>query len=231
MAFFLCIETSTTNCSVALFENNNLVAIKESANGYQHAEWLHSFIQEIITSYPIEKPDAIIVGKGPGSYTGLRIGVAAAKGLCFAWNIPLIAADSLQTLACAVLNSVKISKNDLICPLTDARRMEVYTAFYNHFGERITDIAAKIITENSFSEELKNRKIYFAGDATGKCEPILKNKHAKFIHSLLPSAKYLINEGLKKYTTQQFENMAYFEPFYLKEFVSTTAKKTFKIGE
>jgi len=224
MAIFLCIETSTVNCSVALFEGNKLLSLKESSNGYQHAELLHSFIQHALIENKIEKPDAIIIGMGPGSYTGLRIGTATAKGLCFAWNIPLIAVDSLQTIAYAVLDKKLISENDLICPLTDARRMEVYTAFYNNYGKKITEVKAEIITENFFSE-MSEKKIYFAGDGLEKCKSVLKNKNAYFIEDVLPSAKFLIHSGIEYFNSQTFEDLAYFEPYYLKEFLSTPAKK------
>jgi tRNA threonylcarbamoyladenosine biosynthesis protein TsaB len=224
MAIFLCIETSTVNCSVALFENKNLLSLKENNDGYQHAELLHSFIQQILIEHKIKKPDAIILGKGPGSYTGLRIGTAAAKGLCFAWNIPLIAADSLQSIAYSILDKKIISENDLICPLIDARRMEVYTAFYNNFGKRITDVKAEIITTQSFVE-FNGKKIYFAGNGLEKCKTVLNNDNANFIEGILPSAKFLINQGIEFFNSQIFENLAYFEPYYLKEFLSTSAKK------
>lgn len=222
MAIILNIETATKNCSVSLAKNGKPLALKELNDGnYSHAEKLHVFIKEIIAEASISKQeiDAIAVSKGPGSYTGLRIGVSAAKGLCFALNIPLISIETLESLA----TSVKTEKG-LIVPMLDARRMEVYAAVYNNNYEQVRKIKAEIIDVNSFTNELANGKVIFLGDGSEKCKPIITDPNAFFVDNKFPSAKEMASLSYEKYKKNELENVAYFEPFYLKDFVVTPQK-------
>lgn len=227
MTLILGIETSTKICSVAISDGEQLLALQEEGGEYSHAEKLNGFIDAILkeSKVDINQVDAIAVSKGPGSYTGLRIGVSAAKGLCFALNKPLIAVDTLQAMA---LNHPlrEIERSVLYCPMLDARRMEVYTALYNQHNEQVKPIEAKIIEETSFAQELSNNKIIFFGDGANKCKKILSNNpNANFSNEGLPSAEYINKLAYKKFANKEFEDVAYFEPYYLKDFVATTAKK------
>jgi len=220
MAKLLHIETSTTMCSVALSENENLVAAKEINEGYTHAENLHVFIQSLLkeTKTQASELSAIAVSKGPGSYTGLRIGVSAAKGLAYALKIPLISLDTLQIMA--VQARKNSSDTDFLCPMLDARRMEVYTAVYDSTLKRKTEIQALIVDENSISQFSHYPNIRFFGDGMSKCKDILSQLyHADFIEDIVPSAKDMVGLAYAKYQTKEFEDVAYFEPFYLKDFL------------
>jgi len=220
------IETATKICSVAISDGDKLLAIKEEGGEYSHAEKLNGFIAECLTKAGITLKDinAIAVSKGPGSYTGLRIGVSTAKGLCYSLNKPLISVDTLQAMALK-MKSVNESFG-LYCPMIDARRMEVFTAFYNQQNEQKKSIEAKIIDENSFSEELKNNQVVFFGDGAKKCKVVLgDNENAIFSLDGLPSAEFINQIASEKLKNNQLENVAYFEPYYLKDFVTTTAKK------
>ncbi|MCB9360521.1 MAG: tRNA (adenosine(37)-N6)-threonylcarbamoyltransferase complex dimerization subunit type 1 TsaB [Flavobacteriales bacterium] len=366
MSLILGIETATKMCSVALSDENGLLALKEVGGEYSHAENLNLFIEEVCkeAGKKLSEIDAIAVSKGPGSYTGLRIGVSAAKGFCFSLNIPLISVDTLQAMAknpslilhkgektpgyyttdgqmwnllhekaknhrkkpteaemvlwkflrakqlgfkfrrqhpvdrfipdfvciekkliievdgkihdyqqeedrirteilneqgfkvirytndevlgnvnsvvqkikielnllplgaCSEFISEEIERSVLFCPMIDARRMEVYTALYDTEGNKIEDISAKIIDENSFEKELKANKIIFFGDGAEKCRVVLEsNPDAIFIDNIHPSAKYVNELAIEKFKNKEFEDVAYFEPFYLKDFIATTPKK------
>lgn len=222
MSYILNIETATTNCSVALAKDGKTILSKEMAEeGYSHAERLHVFIEEIIKESGITFQDisAIAVSQGPGSYTGLRIGVSAAKGLCFALDIPLIALDTLQVLA----SQAKVS-NGLIIPMIDARRMEVYSAIFNSNFEKQRAVEAEIITENSF-EDLQ-QTLYFVGDCAQKCTPVLTKKNFIFLGDIkYPSAKEMSFLSFEKYKKDDFVDVAYFEPYYLKDFMMTVSNK------
>jgi tRNA threonylcarbamoyladenosine biosynthesis protein TsaB len=222
LSYILNIETATKNCSVALAKEGKTVLCKEVAEeGYSHAERLHVFIEEIIKEASITFKDlsAIAVSQGPGSYTGLRIGVSAAKGLCFALDIPLIAVDTLQVLA----SQAKVS-NGLIIPMLDARRMEVYSAIFTPNFENKRAVQAEIITENSF-EDLQET-LYFVGDCADKCKPVLTNENFIFLDEIkYPSAKEMSFLSFEKYKKNDFVDVAYFEPYYLKDFMITVSKK------
>ncbi|HBY68533.1 MAG TPA: tRNA (adenosine(37)-N6)-threonylcarbamoyltransferase complex dimerization subunit type 1 TsaB [Flavobacteriaceae bacterium] len=221
MATILCIETATTNCSVALSVNGSVIAFKEdnpngSQKGYSHAEKLHGYIEEVLSSGNILKSnlDAIAVSKGPGSYTGLRIGVSAAKGLCFALEIPLLSIPTLQSL------SLQIDEKDTyVIPLLDARRMEVYSAVFSS-EEKIRETKAEIVDENSFLDYLNERKTIFIGDGVSKFKTLCSHSNAEFIEDKLPSAKQMAFLSEKKFKTNEFEDVAYFEPYYLKDFIA-----------
>lgn len=223
MAFILNIETSTKNCSVNITEKGKILVHKELNNGnYSHAEVLHPFIADLLKSAQLDvnKIDAVAVSKGPGSYTGLRIGVSAAKGLCFALNKPLISIDTLTSLAHAI--SVD---NGFIVPMLDARRMEVYASVYNYKQVQLRAIKAEIIDENSFLEYLTKGRVYFLGDGAQKCKEIIAHENAIFIQDKFPSAKEMAILSYDKYKISDIENVAYFEPFYLKDFLVVPEKK------
>lgn len=222
MEYILNIETATKNCSVALAKNGKTIVCKEIAEeGYSHAERLHVFIEEIIKEAGITLNDlsAIAVSQGPGSYTGLRIGVSAAKGLCYALDIPLIAVDTLQALA----SQVAIS-NGLIIPMIDARRMEVYSAVFAPNLERKREVLAEIITDNSF--ENLQETLYFVGDCAEKCKSVLTKENYIFLDEIVyPSAKEMSLISFEKFKKSDTVDVAYFEPYYLKDFMITTPKK------
>lgn len=214
--YILNIETATKNCSVSLAKNGDTILCKEIANqAYSHAEFLHVFIDDIFTSSNVSITDlkAIAVSKGPGSYTGLRIGVSSAKGLSYALGIPLIAVDTLQVLA-----SQLIIEKGTIVPMIDARRMEVYSAIYNQAHIQIKEVCAEILDENSYSESLY--PTYFIGDCQEKCKTVLKKDNFHFVPEIVyPSAKEMSALSYQKYSKNEFEDVAYFEPFYLKDFL------------
>ncbi|MFN8324411.1 tRNA (adenosine(37)-N6)-threonylcarbamoyltransferase complex dimerization subunit type 1 TsaB [Flavobacterium sp.] len=218
MAIILNIETATKNCSVSLSKNGKTIFFKEHADqGYSHAEKLHVFIDQVIKECQINisEINAVAVSKGPGSYTGLRIGVSAAKGLCYALNIPLIAVDTLEILA----NQVQ-KKDGLIVPMLDARRMEVYSAIFNNDLEKISETKAEILSTESYAEI--NEKIYFVGDCQEKCQTVLTKNNFEFLPEIVyPSANEMSKISYQKFENKQFEDVAYFEPFYLKDFLLT----------
>src|SRR5690606_17185419 len=217
MAAILCIETSTTNCSVAVSVDGEIKAIREENNQqFSHAEKLHVFIEEVLKEAQLDKKqlNAVAVSKGPGSYTGLRIGVSAAKGLCFALEIPLISLLTLEVL----IQQVQC-EDCYIIPLLDARRMEVYSAVFNSNKKQIRETQAEILDENSFQEYLNERKTIFIGDGSNKFESLSQNKNAVFQPDGVPSAADMGPMAEAKYKISDIEDVAYFEPFYLKEFV------------
>ena len=214
----LCIETSGKNCSVALFEGLQLVSIREvHTEQFSHSENLHVFIEQVLKESNLHpKPiKAIAISAGPGSYTGLRIGVATAKGLCYGWDIPLIALPTLRILAEQV--TYEFTDIEYIIPMIDARRMEVFTAVYSHDFSPILGERAEILTESTFDTYLNKGKTIFLGDGITKFQAICKHKNAYFWQNKFPSAKQMGRLALEKYQAQAFEDIAYFEPFYLKE--------------
>ena len=218
----LALETSTTNCSVALFKDGKCFSHIEENAGYSHAENLSLFVDELLKLNNISKNDlkAIAVNKGPGSYTGLRIGVSAAKGICFAIDKPLISIETLTSLSTAITVD-----NGFVVPMLDARRMEVYAAVFSAGNKAIREIKAEIIDEDSFSDYLVKGKVTFLGDGAQKCQSILTHKNAIFVADKFPSAKEMATLSFEKFQENQFEDVAYFEPFYLKDFLVVPEKK------
>lgn len=241
----LCIETSTKVCSVALSDNRKLLALKESIDEkHSHAENLTLHIEEIFKQAHVAMKDidAVAVSKGPGSYTGLRIGVSTAKGVCYALNKPLLAINTLQAMCYSdkilYLHSLPNLQAELLdqsekllpeqasltptlfCPMIDAKRMEVYCAVYEKNLSEIKKTAAEIIDEKSFSDLLQNNKIIFFGDGSEKCKSKISHSNAIFIEGVNPSAKSMIVIAENYFSENKFEDVAYFEPFYLKDFVS-----------
>jgi tRNA threonylcarbamoyladenosine biosynthesis protein TsaB len=224
MTKILHLETATQNCSVALSENGKLRFLKEENAPNIHASAITLFIADVLAEAGIQarELDAVAVSKGPGSYTGLRIGVSTAKGLCYALNKPLIATDTLRCMALAVIASGQVSDADaLFCPMIDARRMEVYAAIYNRQMEQLKAVSADIVDEHTYASYFK-QPVYFFGDGAEKCMPSFSGYHeAHFIPGVWPSASAMITEAEAKFGAGQFEDVAYFEPYYLKEFFFT----------
>jgi len=226
MATLLQIETATQVCSAALSVDGETIALKELAAQNIHAGSLTLFIREVMQQAGVryQDLDAIAVSKGPGSYTGLRIGVSTAKGICFAQDKPLIGIDTLQMMAKGFL-SANSSYTGLICPMIDARRMEVFTALYDHQLTEILPVSAKIIDEESFRSELNGQQITFIGDGAMKCNTSIISANAAFSDLNFNSAANMSGLAFNAFTLGQFEDVAYFEPYYLKDFVITQAKE------
>lgn len=226
MACILHIETSTDVCSVALSEDGAILFAKEDHEGRGHATVLGVFIDEVLSmadshAKPIE---AVAVSCGPGSYTGLRIGVSMAKGICYGRNIPLIALPTLKVLSVPVLLMDELPEDALLCPMLDARRMEVYAAIYDRALNPLREVGADIIDSNSYEEYLNEHPVYFFGNGAAKCKEIIQHKNAHFIDGIEPLARWMFPLADREFHNGEFQDVAYFEPFYLKEFVATVAK-------
>ena len=227
----LCIETATNLCSVALCDSSGVISARESSGQRSHASMLTVYIGEILaeTSTEASSLNAVAVSKGPGSYTGLRIGVSVAKGIAFAASIPLIGINTTLSMFIGmkerILKDGNKTGNTIFCPMLDARRMEVYSAMYDEDGNIIKDISAEIITENSFYSIPSEHNIIFFGDGAIKCKNVLKRENVTFIEDFVMSATHMRVPAMKAYETRHFEDVAYFEPFYLKDFITTTQRK------
>lgn len=221
----LYLETSSKNCSVAISDNEKLLCVTEEVSeNYKQSESLHSFVEWALEGAGISIKDieAVSLGQGPGSYTGLRIGASSAKGFCYGLKVPLIAVNSMESMIEPFLGR----NYDYVVPLIDARRMEVYTAVYDGMtGEEITKTEAKVLDETSF-QEFKDKKVLFVGDGATKAKEILQLSNAEYNESVYPSAQYLIKKTLEKIDRKEFEDIAYFEPFYLKDFHGVKQKKS-----
>ena len=223
MALILNIETATTNCSVSLSNEGETLVLKEDYSGsYSHAERLHVYIDEVIKQGGIttDQLDAIAVSKGPGSYTGLRIGVSTAKGLCFALDKPLLAVPTLKALA----HQVK-EDNGVIIPMLDARRLEVYSAVFDTDYNPLRETQAQVLDPDSFKEYLEQGKVYFIGNGVEKTKTLIEHENAVFIEEKLPSANEMGALAFHKYKKNDIEDVAYFEPYYLKDFIALKPKK------
>ena len=228
MALILVIETATKNCSLALCENGiTIKSIDYNDGDFSHAEKLHVFIEELLSKSDREFKDlnAVAVSKGPGSYTGLRIGVSACKGLCYGLNIPLIAIETLEVLARTYLEEHEIAEQDLLIPMIDARRMEVYTAIFDKTLNKIKETEAHILQNNSFDEFINKSSCHFIGDGAEKSELLFKRDNTKFTPNIYPSAKVMAQIVEQAFIAQKFEDTAYFEPYYLKDFVDGKKNK------
>lgn len=231
MALILNIESSTEVCSVALAKDGELICHSEQITGSRHSELLTVFIESVFREAGFEpfQTDAVAVGKGPGSYTGLRIGVSAAKGICYAIDKPLIAISTLEAMADHAFNhsdlfGIENGSDYLFCPMIDARRMEVYCALYNSRGECVEPVSARIIDKESFGHLLRSGIICFFGNGAEKCKNHLNHPNALFLGPEKASARFMCKLADKRYNNNQFEDVAYFEPFYLKDFVATVSK-------
>ena len=223
MAKILLLETSGTILSVALSDNGTVIADRVCREPRMQASLTAPLVKEVLDAAGLRAQDldAVCVSKGPGSYTGLRVGVSTAKGICFGANVPLLSVCTLDILAGDGRSEPAMTK---VVPMIDARRMEVYTAVYSPAGERLTDIEAKVIGPESFAEELAAGTVLFIGDGAMKCKAVLDSPNAIF-REAFPLASVMAPLAEKAYKEKQFEDLAYFEPFYLKEFVATLPRK------
>jgi len=240
MPVILHIETSTNICSVALSSGGVCIFSKSNDEGLNHARLLSLFIEEALAflTEKGERLDAVAVSSGPGSYTGLRIGASTAKGLCYGLDIPLIAVSTLEIMSQSIVgsrqssvgsrqssefktNDYQLTTNDLLCPMIDARRMEVFAAFFDN-NNLVRPISADIIDENSYADILAEQKVYFFGNGAEKCKAVLTHPNAVFLENIVPLAENMITLAEQKFAGKQFEDTAYFEPFYLKEFQAST---------
>jgi len=222
----LLLETATSTCSVALAENGNILAYKEVNERNIHASYITLFIEEVMLSANKKYSDlqAIAVSKGPGSYTGLRIGVSTAKGLCYALDIPLIGVDTIEAMASGLMDSFNIPDKGLLVPMLDARRMEVYTGIYQKDLTVVESVSAKIVDINSFND-FSEKELFLFGDGAEKFKELFADQSNINFIDFSTSASHLNSLALKKLRNAEFENLAYFEPFYLKDFLVTTSKK------
>lgn len=223
MACILNIETSTEVCSIAVTDNDSVLFSDERFEGMSHASMLGVFTENAMRFIRESGKtlDAVAVSCGPGSYTGLRIGVSTAKGLCYGLNIPLIAVPTLQIMTVSVFKD-HFFPDTLYCPMIDARRMEVYTALYDRDMNILKDVSAEIIDTASFEKELSGQKIVFFGNGADKCKSVIHHPNAIFLQDIHPLAKNMLPLSKEKFSHGKFEDVAYFEPFYLKDFVATT---------
>ena len=227
LSYLLNIETATTVCSVSLSRDEEILFCKELNEGFTHAENLHLFIEEALkeTGLQASQLNAIAVSKGPGSYTGLRIGVSTAKGLAYALGIPLISVDTLQVMSLAAANSLR-EEPDFYCPMIDARRMEVYMGIYDRHFTPLIPIEALIVDENSkLKFDTYTGTLCFFGDGMEKCKSLLNtNQRSIFPENIMPSARFMPYFSSQKFKAREFEDLAYFEPFYLKDFLIVKKK-------
>lgn len=232
MALILNIETSTEVCSVAIARNGSVIHSRQNLSGQNHAMLVTVFINELLveSNLTMEQLDAVAVSGGPGSYTGLRIGVSVAKGLCYASRLPMIAITSLEAMAHHVITihdnfQYPESGNILFCPMIDARRMEVYTSFYDTNGIQIRGIQADIIDHQSYLPYLENNTVFFFGNGAAKCRNAISHPHAIFIDGIITTAENMVSLAERDFKLQKFADVAYYEPFYLKDFVATIPVK------
>lgn len=227
MSYILNIETATEVCSVAISEANKVIFEKESKEGPSHATLLGVFVEEAVRFVRSQKIDldAVAVSCGPGSYTGLRIGVSEAKGICYGMDIPLIAIKTPLIMAQWIVESGRVEDNSLLCPMIDARRMEVYSAIYSSSLDEVREIRADIVDENTYKEYIDQSPVYFFGNGADKCKTTIVHDNARFLEGVYPSAKYMARLSEQAFLQKEFVDVAYFEPFYLKDFVTTVSKK------
>ncbi len=227
------IETATHVCSVCISDDEQVLGLKESFEPNMHSTQLGVFIDTLLsdTQLQVAELDAIAVSLGPGSYTGLRIGVSTAKGLAYGANIPIIGIDTLQIIANAYLNNPGLQahhlpdENIVLCPMIDARRMEVYTAQYDLSLKPLTQVEAVIVNHESFQTELGRNTLLFFGNGSSKCRTVIDHPQAHIIEGVHPSSKYMVSIAMAHYRASEFVDTAYFEPFYLKDFIATIPKK------
>ena len=223
MATILSIETSTRVCSVAISMNENVVVVKETHVSNSHAELITLLCQQALLEAGLEFSglDAVAVSQGPGSYTGSRIGVSTAKGLCYGLDIPLIAVSTLEAMALGMITTTPHPENAVFCPMIDARRMEVYNAVFSSHLKLINPVEATVVDEDSFGNFLANHPVYFGGDGAAKCAQVLAHHgHARFLSDFNPSARWVATLSERHFKDSVFTDIAYFEPYYLKDFIA-----------
>lgn len=224
MSIILNIETATPVCSIALTDNDQILALRETSEKNSHSQVVTVFIDEMLKDCGLKPSDldAVAVSKGPGSYTGLRIGVSTAKGICYALGKPLISVGTLKAMALGMAEKFNNPGNlpVLFAPMIDARRMEVYTALYDQNLTSVKDVYAAIVDNDTFSDLIDNHIICFAGDGAEKCREVLNHPNFRLLDDFTASAAYMAGFSAEKFKTAQFEDTAYFEPYYLKDFVA-----------
>lgn len=227
MSKIICVETTTNVCSVALAIDGKCVSLREVSDPKAHSSQLSLQIESLCDENKIKLNDldAISISMGPGSYTGLRIGTSLIKGILYSIGKPLIAVDTLQAMAKGVIATNQLSAGAKLCPMIDARRMEVYNAFYDSNAQPLAEVVATVVDENSFATELSEAEVYFFGNGAEKCKSVLTSNNAKFIDGVECSARWMCDLSEEKFKNNDFADLAYFEPFYLKEFQATTPKK------
>jgi tRNA threonylcarbamoyladenosine biosynthesis protein TsaB len=233
MAKILCIETTTEVCSVAIAENGKVADLREDQSGLNHSRLLTVFVDELLkaNNLSMDNFDAVAVSEGPGSYTGLRIGVSAAKGLCYGAGIPLIAISPLRAMAASVVENpnalgIELNPNDWLVPMIDARRMEVYRAIYSANMENVTAVEAVIVDTQTFSNVLNEHRLLFFGNGAAKLKTFIDHSNAVFVDGVGTSAAHMAPLAEACFEMKKFVDMAYFEPFYLKDFVATIPKNS-----
>ena len=240
MSLILCIETGTDICSVGIARDGELISLRESDEGRDHAKRVGVFVDELLRETGVlpDELDAVAVGMGPGSYTGLRIGVSFAKGLCYALDIPLIAIGSLDALAEVAREDFEAGILDVeetdwtqakLCPMVDARRMEVYAAVYDRALNVVKETAPVVVDDAAFADLLEKHPVYFFGNGADKCEGVIEHPNAHFIDGIKPVAKNMMPLAEREHAMGAFQDVAYFEPFYLKDFVAIKSNKVDKI--
>jgi len=223
----ICLETATSLCSVALCSNEGLVSLRESSDTKSHSSLITVFIDEILKEQGLKVRDleAIAVSRGPGSYTGLRIGVSVAKGMAYASSVPLIGIDTTLSMFMGYkekyLSTIENPENVLFCPMLDARRLEVYCAIYDYTGKTVNKISAEVITEESFMDISESEKIIFFGNGADKCRDLIKRRNSYFDSEFVISASHMLTPAYQALRSHDFQDIAYFEPFYLKDFITT----------
>lgn len=233
----ICLETSGTVCSVALCGRQGVVALRESAESKSHASVLTLFIDELLTEagLSVQELESVAVSKGPGSYTGLRIGVSVAKGLAYAASIPLIAVETTLSMVYNISDNIRqkygVDNETLLAPMIDARRMEVYYAVYRSDGMKIKETTAEVVSEKTFNDIPESVKILAFGDGAAKCRQVLKRKNLEFAGEFRMSAAGMYKPAYDSFAAGRFEDVAYFEPFYLKDFIATTPREGFLPGK
>lgn len=226
MERIILIETSTSLCSAALAENGEIVSVRESAKPRSHASMTAPFVKEMLDERGLAVKDcsAVCVSKGPGSYTGLRVGVSTAKGLCFGAGIPLISVGTLDTLAWQAIDDGLLPNGcKYIVPMIDARRMEVYTGVFTPDGNQVSPTVAQVVNDETFTSRLSEGPVLFIGDGAEKCKDVIASPNAHF-EQCCPKASSMLHPAHEAFMAGRFEDVAYFEPFYLKEFIATVSK-------
>jgi tRNA threonylcarbamoyladenosine biosynthesis protein TsaB len=231
----LCLETATPVCSVALCDREGIISVRESCEKMSHSTQLTLFIEDLLKNAGVRAAEleAVAVSKGPGSYTGLRIGVSVAKGITYGASLPLIGIDTTRSMFNGVINSAGekyyTDTNSLFCPMIDAKRMDVYYSIFDAKGKEVKGISAEVINERSFSEISESVKIVFFGDGAGKCRDVTGHNNSVFDNDFIISAAYMQRTAYEEYNAGHFEDVAYFEPFYLKDFITTIQRKNIVI--
>lgn len=228
MARILLLETATEVCSAALSVDGEVVAFAEKTEGFRHSEMLTLLIDELLKEqgWPAGRLEAVCTSRGPGSYTGLRIGVSVAKGICYALNIPLLAVSSLNAMAIHMAGKIITDVNSdnkpvWLCPMLDARRMEVYTALFDRTGNPLSEITAQIVGGQSYADELSAGKVFFFGNGASKCREVIHHPNARFPEDIKASARFMSTLAEERFNKNMVEDVSYFEPFYLKDFIAT----------